>query len=695
MRRNERRHDLNEQNNNVGKYRKFNSRMQAKLLLVFCIAFLFLFALMGRLAYIVINDGDRYTKSVLSRQSYSSAILPYKRGDILDRNGTVLAKSELQYKLILDPKRLLLNPDCIESTLMALEDYLQIDSSTVNTILNDKPKSQYVILKKNLTYDAVNEFETLIKEKDNIKGIWFEEEYIRSYPYGTLASDVIGFTLADNTGYYGIEEYYNEVLNGVNGREYGYYDSTLNIERTIKKAENGNSIISTIDVNAQRIIQKHIREFNEEFGSKNISILVMNPNNGEIIAMASNAEYDLNNPRDLKTILSEEEISQLTDEMKMETLNELWKNDVISSGYEPGSTFKPITVAAALEEGLVSKNTTFYCDGGEQAGGSYIRCSKRSGHGEISLEEALMYSCNDALMQIADLVGRSSFYQYQTRLGLGRKTGIDLPGEGAGILIPEEGLNVTELATSSFGQSFIVTNLQLAAAYSSLVNGGYYYQPHVARKIINDNGATVKEFDKVLVRQTVSEASSKFIQEAMYLTVEEGTAKWAKVPGYAVGGKTGTAQKLPRDAKTYIVSFLGAVPAINPEMVIHVSVDEPQNVTRQADSSIATKLASRILAELLPAIGIYPEGDIDYLLPKDDEDSNTDNENTTTDNNSVIDNHNDNSNSEVTDNADVTVDDHNHSEDEAEPEPPTDNSYEALEKEFDPDAISVNDPIDE
>jgi len=358
------------------------------------------------------------------------------------------------------------------------------------------------------------------------------------------------------------------------------------------------------------------------------------------------------------------------------------------------------------------------CDGGEQVGGSYIRCSKRSGHGEITLAEALKYSCNDALMQIANLAGRSTFYQYQTRLGLGRKTGIDLPGEEAGILIPEEGLNLTELATSSFGQSFNVTNLQLAAAYSSLVNGGYYYQPHVAKKIINDKGATVKEFDKILVRQTVSEASSKFIQEAMYLTVEEGTAKWAKVPGYAVGGKTGTAQKLPRDAETYIVSFLGAVPAINPEMVMHVSIDEPQNVLRQADSSIATKLASRIMAELLPAIGIYPEGEIDYLLPKDDEDGNTDTENITTDNNPEV-NNNDASNSEVNnnnDNSNSEVDDNNHSEDEAdnhgsqvteetdntdgtteseEVEVPIDNSFEALEEDFNPDAIDVIDPIDE
>ena len=633
------------------KNRKFNSRMQAKLLLVFCVIALFLFGLMGRLVYIMQMDGDRYAKSVLSRQSYVSAILPYQRGEILDRNGTVLARSELQYRLILDPKRLHMNPDSIEPTLKALTEYFHLDYAEVFNILEERPESQYVILKKNLHINMVEGFEAIMEEDDTIMGVWFDKEYVRTYPFGTLASDIIGFTSADNIGYYGIEEYYNDELNGTNGREYGYYDATLKIERIVKKAENGNSIVSTIDANVQRIIQKHIKEFNEEFGSKNIGVLLMDPNNGEIIAMASNDEFDLNDPRNLEGFYTQEELAGMTEEQKMEVLNEIWKNDIISSGFEPGSTFKPITVGASLEEALATKNSTYICDGGEYLGGSYIRCSKRSGHGEITLEEALMYSCNDALMQLANAQGRHLFYQYQTRLGLGQKTGIDLPGEAAGILIPENNLNVTELATSSFGQSFNVTMVQLAAAYSSLVNGGYYYQPHVVRKIINENGATVKQHGEILVRQTVSEETSKFIQQAMYRTVEEGTAKTAKVPGYAVGGKTGTAQKLPRDAKTYIVSFLGAAPAINPKVVYFVVVDEPQNVPRQADSSIATKLSSRIMAEVLPALGIYPEGEIDYLLPEatenDDNDDtlegNSGNQNQSNTNNATNNDENDNS----------------------------------------------------
>ena len=593
--------------------------MQASLLLVFCVVTILMVGLMVRLIYLTNTDGERYAKHVLSRDTYVSNVLPYKRGSIIDRNGTVLAQSELQYRLILDAKRLNEKPEALESTMKALRDYFEIDQETIKGILTDeqKSKSQYVTLLKNLKFDEVEAFKAVLKEDETIVGLWFDQEYIRTYPYNTLACDVLGFTSADNTGYWGIEEYYNEILNGTNGREYGYYDSSLNIERIVKKPVNGNTVITTLDANVQRIIQEKIKEFNTEFGSKNIGVLVMDPNNGGIIAMASNHEFDLNNPQELTGIYTEEEISAMTPEEKIEALNALWKNDVISSGFEPGSTFKPITIAAGLEESIVTSQRTFHCDGGEQVGGSYIHCNKRTGHGDITLGEALMYSCNDALMQIAAEQGKDIFYHYETALGLGKKTGIDLPGEASGILISHDKLNASELATSSFGQSFNVTMVQLAAAYSSLVNGGYYYQPHLLKKIVNDNGATLKDVDGVLVRQTVSKETSDFIQQYMYQTVENGTSNGAKVEGYSVGGKTGTAQKLPRDAKTYVVSFLGNVPAVNPEIVIYVMIDEPQNVVKQADSSIATKFASKILQEILPALGIYPEGDIDYLLTDD------------------------------------------------------------------------------
>lgn len=605
--------------------KKFNSRMQAKLLLVFCVITLLLFGLMGRLVYIMQTRGDQYTKSVLSKQTYVSKVLPYKRGDITDRNGTVLARSELQYRLILNPRLLLEDKqECIDVTQLALQESFAVTQEEFNKILEEKSDKQYVIVRKKLKHEDVKSFEAKVEAHNKVKGnkaisgVTFEEEYVRSYPYGALACDILGFTSADDTGYWGIEEYYNRELNGTNGREYGYYDADLNIERIIKKAVNGNTVISTIDANAQRIIQKHIAQFNKDFGSLSIGVLIMDPNNGEIIAMASNQEYDLNNPRNLEGILSETELAGMSEEEKTEALNAMWKNDVITSGFEPGSTFKPITIAAGMEEGTLSEDDHFFCDGSENILGVPIACSNKRGHGDLNLTQTLMKSCNDALMQIVDREGRDIFYRYQNSFGFGRKTGIDLPGEGTGITMTKDALNPVELATNSFGQGFTVTMVQLAAAYSSLVNGGYYYQPHIVKKIVNANGATVTETDKLLVRQTVSEKTSDFIQNAMYLTVEEGTAQGAKVEGYAVGGKTGTAQKLPRAAKTYVVSFVGAVPAINPEIVIYVMIDEPQNVEKQADSSIATTFASRIMKELLPALGIYPDGEIDYLLPSEE-----------------------------------------------------------------------------
>lgn len=599
--------------------RKFTSRMQARLLLVFCVVTLLLVGMIGRLIYIMQTDGERYAKQVLSRQSYVRGVLPYKRGEILDRNGTILARSELRYRLVMDPQNLLLNPDKMPTTLDALKKYYEIDADTINQILNERPDSRYKILLDNLQLSQVEEFKKLLEENSNIKSLWFEEKYVRAYPYDTIASDVIGFTSSDNKGFWGIEEYYNEELNGVNGREFGYYDASLNIDRIIKEPENGNIVVSTIDVNAQRIIQKHIRDFNEEFGSKNIGVFIMNPNNGEVIAMASNSEYDLNSPRDLEGIYSENELSIMTLEEKIEAMNRMWKNDIISEGFEPGSTFKPFTVAAGLEEAIISKNSTFICDGGEHVGGWHIQCSSRRGHGELTLAESLMKSCNDAMMQIVASSGRDIFYLYQKYFSFGMKTGIDLPGEESGILTSLEKLNASELATSSFGQTFNVTMLQMAAAYSSLVNGGYYYQPHVVKEIMDDQKATVKKIEPLLVRRTVSNETSEFIRETMYQTVEIGTAKPAKVLGYAIGGKTGTAEKFPRGQKNYIVSFLGAAPAINPEIVIYVTIDEPQNVDRQDNSSIATKFASSIMTELLPALGIYPEGEIDYLLPDADD----------------------------------------------------------------------------
>lgn len=595
--------------------KKFNSRMQASLLLVFCIVTLLMVGLMIRLVYIVQIDGDRYTKKVLSRQTYVSSVLPYQRGDILDANGTVLAHSELHYRLILDPKLLGQNKDCIEPTKEALKKGFGIDKKDIESILEDRPDSQYVIVKKQIKYDKVKEFKKAVEKNEDIIGVYFEEEYVRTYPYKALACDVIGFSNTENKGFFGIEQFYNEELNGTNGREYGYYDSELDIEHIVKKAENGNSIVTTINAEVQRIIQEKINEFEANIGSNGefgVGILVMNPNDGSIIAMASNKEYDLNSPDDLKKYYTSGEIAAMSDEEKTFTLNSIWKNDIISSAFEPGSTFKPVTVATALEENIISDNSTFICDGGEKIGIWDIGCTKE--HGNQTLGQAVMNSCNDAMMQIARRTGRNIFYQYERNFGFEQKTGIDLPGEELGdILSVDELKDEAGLAVSGFGQSTKSTMIQIAAAFSSVVNGGYYYQPHVLKQIVNDNGATIKKFDKQLVRRTVSEKTSELLKEYLYQTVEAGTAKGARLEGYTIGGKTGTAEKQPRDHTRYIVSFIGCAPAINPEMVLYTYIDEPK--VEHPSSAVATQFAQELFKEILPVLEIFPKGEIDYLLP--------------------------------------------------------------------------------
>ena len=380
----------------------------------------------------------------------------------------------------------------------------------------------------------------------------------------------------------------------------------MEFQRTVKKATNGNNVILTIDANVQRLVEKQIQKYNEETGAENISVLVMNPNNGEILAMASKNTYDLNNPRNLTSMYTQEQIDAMDEKATSDALMSMWSNFCVSSAYEPGSTYKPFTVAAALDEGVVKDSDYFNCDGGLTVSGVRIRCSNRSGHGSISLEKSLMESCNSALMVIGQKLGRTNFSKYNKIFGFGQKTGIDLPGETAGLIHSEEELNPVELATSSFGQTQTVTMVQMAAGFSSLVNGGDYYEPHIVKEIQNENGAIVKKNEPIVVKKTVSDKTSSLIRQYMKATVEEGTAAPAGVKGYSIGGKTGTAQKRPVTARKYLVSFLGCVPAENPEAVIYVIIDEP-HVEDQAHSTYATEFASKIMKKILPFLGIYAE----------------------------------------------------------------------------------------
>lgn len=623
-------------NKNRRRYKKgktFKKILREKLGVMIIIILLAFGGLCVRLVYITRDNQESYQKKILTQQRYDSTTLPFKRGTITDRNGTILAVSEKVYNVVLDCKVMLDDERSKEPTLSALAECFGLSRSDLDAYVENNPNSQYYVLKKRLTYDEISPF--LDKEKevaaeaaefnktadsDNqkgvINGVWFEEEYTRRYPNNSLACDVIGFTGTDNNGTYGLEEYYNDELNGTNGREYGYLNDDAALERTTIAAVDGHSLVSTIDANIQAIAEKYILQFNEEYrdaaregaGSYNTGCIIMNPNNGEILAMASYPSYDLNNPKDLSAYYTEEEIKEMQDNNTYyDTLNQLWRNFCISDTYEPGSTAKTITIATGLETGKITGNEMYQCAGGLQVADHYIRCNVRSGHGTLDVSGALEQSCNVALMEMGEAIGVKTMIKYENIFNLGLKTNIDLAGEArtASLVYNESTMGESELATSSFGQGFNVTMIEIAAAFSSIVNGGYYYEPHVVSKITNSTGDTVRNIEPRVLKQTISETTSAQMRQYLYAAVAEGTGKSARPAGYAIGGKTGTAEKVPRDHKHYVVSFIGCAPADDPQIVIYVVVDEPNAEGQgQAHATFATGIVKNILSEVLPYMHI-------------------------------------------------------------------------------------------
>lgn len=603
----------------------FTRGMSRRLLFVFGLVALGLVILCGRLIYIHANEGDDYTIKVLEQQNYSSKIIPFKRGDIVDRNGVTLATSIKVYNLILDPK-IILSDDgkYVEPTLQALNVCFGYDVSELNTLINENSKRSYYVYEKKLTYEQIQLFLEMQKDYENypnIQGVWFESEYERKYPFSSLACNVIGFTSSGNVGTWGIEEYYDEYLDGVDGREYGYVNNDNIMEEVKKAPQNGNSVVSTIDFNIQTIVEKWIKHYKELYTPEHLGVIIMDPNNGEILAMSGMNTYDLNNPRDLSPYYSAEQIAAMTGEEKLEALNKVWRNYCISDSYEPGSTVKPFTIAAALEEGKVSKYASLLCDGNEKAGGWTIHCHKKSGHGEISLQQAIAYSCNDAMMQLGRTQGVDIFVDYQNRFSFGRKTGIDLPGEAScATLVKDENMGEADLATNSFGQNFNVTMMQVAAAFSAGINGGYYYQPHVVKQILNDNGGVVENYDKNLVKQVITRETSNLLKEGLRMCVESGTGTKVAIDGYTISGKTGTAEKYPRGTNEYLLSFIGFAPYDNPEVVCYVVLDNPVTDGPQATAHIV-EIWKNIMAEVLPYMDIFPET---QSVDGDSEDENID-----------------------------------------------------------------------
>ncbi|MCQ2400634.1 MAG: penicillin-binding protein 2 [Lachnospiraceae bacterium] len=674
-------------NNKKAKPFELGGIRSAKLTVFLVAVVLALAGLLIKVYSIQNENQDAYNKKVLSqRQSeYVSKTIPSRRGDIYDRNGNRLATSEKVYILILDPAQMTqaegVNADgtktrnVIAPTIEAVSEYFGTDASELRKIIEGNPTSSYVRFLKDVSYDDRQGFLDYQAEKNadyqasadasekkkKISGVWFEDNYKRSYPYGSLGCNVIGFASSDGTsGTGGVEQYYNDTLCGLNGREYGYLNDDANLEKVIKSAENGNTLILTIDSGIQGIVEKYLKEWkNGEPGSKSAACIVMNPNNGEVLAMASTNSFDLNNPATSGDYTEDELYSmglmpavsdykskhpdEITpskaqiadyytrDEIiafgKSNAMYKIWRNICVSDTYEPGSTQKIFTVAGAMEEGIISPHDEFNCEGHIQLTDGVntwkINCVNRNGHGVLDVTEGIKKSCNVVMMNIAFMEKAETFVKYEKIFGFGEYTGIDLPAEAdtSSLSFSDESIGRTQLATNSFGQNYNCTMIQMAAAYASVINGGNYYQPHVVKQILNSDGTLIRETGSTLVRETVSEATCNYLKNALFETVESGTGSAAAVKGYTVGGKTGTAQKLPRSARTYVVSFCGFAPVDDPALLCYVIVDEPALPGEEAaHSSFASGIFSKIMAEALPQVGIYPEGTLaaDYRAPEAD-----------------------------------------------------------------------------
>lgn len=708
---------------NKKRVKTFTPQMKKKLSVLSMIILVAFVALGIRLFFITRDNGEEYARQVLSQQEYDSVTIPYKRGDIYDANGMLLATSNKVYNVILDCSLLRIDEAYLEPTLNALHSAFGIDTSEVRNYFTANPDSKYKILAKKVSYEKIAKFDELKADPETgslIKGIWFESEYERQYPNNTLACDVIGFTTNDNIGSFGLEQYYNNTLSGTNGREYGYLNEDSDLERTVIPAADGYSIVSTIDSNIQSIVEKYLIDFNEQYkdnahegnGAENVGCIIMEVDTGNVLAMASYPFYDLNNPRDtsaligmrqvdvngtkttgkpiaittnlltgestrqkiadgvdpeaylesLKTqetaqpetettesntdenseetsqegegsadndnaaaivpaqgststqILTEslyvtpESLALMDDDTLYQNYNALWKNFCINTTYEPGSVAKAFTTAAALDTGSITGNESYNCNGFLTVGDYDIKCHNTYGDGYLSVAECIERSCNVGLMNIAFATGKTKFIQYQHAFGFGLKTNIDLAGESrtASLVYNTNTMGQTELATNSFGQGFNVTMIQMITGFCSLINGGDYYEPHMVSKIVTSDGSTIQNIEPRILKQTISPSTSETIIEYCNQVVsgENGTGKTARPAGYKIGGKTGTAETLPRGNGEYVVSFMGYAPADDPQIAIYVVVDRP-NSWGQDDAKYATRIVRNILTEVLPYLHIY------------------------------------------------------------------------------------------
>lgn len=562
-----------------------------KILVIFLCAFLAITGLMGRLVFLMIFDAEYYQKLAKDLHERERSIKA-ARGEILDRNGVVLATNRTVCTISVIHNQI----ENEEETAVRLAELLEMDYETV--LKRVKKVSSMEKIRTNVDKEIGDK----IRELD-LPGVKVDEDYKRYYPYNELASRVLGFTGGDNQGIIGLEVKYEEYLKGTNGTILTVTDARgIELdgvaEDRIEPVAGGRLRIS-LDYNIQLFCEQAAQKVLEEKQADSVSILLMNPQNGEILAMVNVPEFNLNEPYQLNTGAAEE---SLTDEQLQEQLNRMWRNECINDTYEPGSTFKIITASACLEEGVVSTSDTFSCPGYRVVEDRKIRCHKVGGHGSETFVQGIQNSCNPVFIDIGMRLGSEKFYDYFEQFGLLRRTGVDLPGEAGTIMHKKEEIGLVELATMSFGQSFQITPIQMATTVSSLVNGGIRVTPHLAVEVMDSEGNQVEKFAYKTESGIVSEQTSETMRMLLKSVVEEGSGKNGYIEGYSIGGKTATSQTLPRSANKYISSFIGFAPAEDPQVLGMVVIRNPQGV--YYGGTIAAPVLRSIYDNVLPYLGI-------------------------------------------------------------------------------------------
>ena len=556
-----------------------------------------------RLAWIQFVRGGEYSKLAAEQQTRDSVITA-KRGSIYDRNMKVLAQSASAERVTINPNQIAKSGNA-EKVIKALVDILGADEERVREQLK-RTERQSVVIAKQVEKSTAD----LLRSK-NITGIYFEEDTKRYYPYGSLAAQVIGFTGSDNQGLEGLENVLDSQLRGVDGRIVAAKD-VANNEMPYKyenyiEAQDGKGVVLTIDETIQRYTEKHLQQAYEEnlLGNGGAAI-VMDPNTGEILAMAVVPTYDLNEPRVITDQLLLEQLDALEledeayDKAYSAAVTKMWRNKAVIDSYEPGSTFKTVVAAAALEEGIAKVSDVFSCSGVRHVANRDIHCWHRVGHGEQTFAQGLMNSCNPFVMELGSRLGATNFEKYFKAFGLTEKTGFTIPGESAGTF--HKKLGVVDLATSSFGQTFTVTPLQVISAVSAVVNGGNLMKPRIIKAYTDSEGKITETFEPETVRSVISQETSASMRDIMEHVVSEGTGKGGYVEGFRIGGKTGTSEKLPRGRGKYIASFVGVAPADNPQLVCLLLLDEP-NAGATGGGAIAAPAVGRIFEDVLPYLG--------------------------------------------------------------------------------------------